>query len=260
MRMLFIGDVVGKPGRRLLKNYLPGLMEKERVDLAVANGENAAGGAGITEKVYRELLDCGVSVVTGGNHSWDQKDVFSFIDGAVCLLRPANLPQETTPGKGALIFEAAGTRIGIINLLGRVFMSPVDCPFRRAEAEIAALKKETGLIVVDFHAEATSEKQAMAWFLDGKVGAVIGTHSHVQTADARILPGETAYITDVGMVGLYDSILGVDPVGPLNRFLTGLPHRIEITGGRTCFNAVLLEFEGISGKAKVIKPIFEIFE
>lgn len=260
MNILFIGDIVGKPGRDCLKYYLPILKKKHNFDFIIANGENAAGGAGMTEKIFSELLNIGVDLVTGGNHIWDQKDIFNFIDSEPRMIRPANYPVETTPGRGSHIIERKRRtkKIAVLNLIGRVFMKPADCPFRTADRELAILKDKTNHIIVDFHAEATSEKQAMGWYLDGQVSAVLGTHSHVQTADQRILPKNTAYITDVGMTGLYDSILGVDKSGPLKRFTTQLPHRLNISDGRKLFNAVAISINKETGKAIAIERIFEI--
>ena len=260
MRLLFIGDVVGKTGRNSLMKCLPDIYSNERIDLTAANGENAAGGAGITHQVYVELRNMGVDVITGGNHSWDQKEVLNFIDHEPSLIRPANYPPDTTPGEGSVIIEPAngGPRVAVLNLIGRVFMRHADCPFRSADREIEQLKDKADFIVVDFHAEATSEKEALGWYLDGRVSAVIGTHSHVQTADERILPQGTAYITDVGMAGLYDSILGVDKEGPLKRFLTQMPHKLSISDGKKVFNAVIVELDEKSGKAVAIERIYRI--
>jgi 2',3'-cyclic-nucleotide 2'-phosphodiesterase len=260
MRIIFIGDLVGKPGRQYLQEHLPELKRTAKADLVIANGENAAGGAGITEKVYHEIRKSGVDLITGGNHIWDQKDIFNFIDREERMLRPANYPVETTPGRGALLINMKNgkKKVAVINLIGRIFMKAVDCPFRAADREIETLKNQTPVILVDFHAEATSEKQAMGWYLDGRVSAVIGTHSHVQTADERLLPKGTAYITDVGMVGLYDSILGVDRQEPLQMFLTQQPQRFSIGKGRTIFNAVLIEVDQQSGKAIRIERISAI--
>ena len=260
MRILFIGDIVGKPGRECLKSQIPELKKNGRLDFIIANGENAAGGIGMTEKVFDELRADGVDLVTGGNHIWDQQDIYNFIDREPRMIRPANYPVETTPGLGASVIEKkkGKSRLGVINLMGRVFMKPVDCPFRSADREIAFLKQKAEVIIVDFHAEATSEKQALGWYLDGQVGAVIGTHTHVQTADQRILPGGTAYISDVGMSGLYDSILGVDKGGPLKRFLTQLPHKLSISEGKTLFNAVIIEINDATGKAETIERISKV--
>jgi hypothetical protein len=260
MNIIFIGDVVGKPGRESLRNTLPELRKRYEPGLVIANGENVAGGAGINEKTYREILSCGVDVVTGGNHTWDRKEVFQFIDKEVTLIRPANLPEKTTPGRGVTIFKTAKGQytVAVINLQGRVFMTPVDCPFSAADRELEKLAGKVNAVIVDFHAEATSEKEAMGWHLDGRVSAVVGTHSHVQTADERILPQGTAYISDAGMTGLYDSILGVDPEGPLKRFTTQLPCRLKISKGRKLFNAVIIHINVDSGKAESIERIFQI--
>lgn len=259
MRILFIGDVVGKPGRQYLQENLASLKKMHRIDFIIVNGENAAGGAGMTEKIYSELRSMGIDVVTGGNHIWDRLDIFNFIDREPRMIRPANYPLETTPGLGSVVIEKAKgkTRLAVINLIGRVFMKPVDCPFRAADRELLMLKKKVDLVIIDFHAEATSEKQALGWYLDGQVSAVIGTHTHIQTADQRILPKGTAYISDVGMVGLYDSILGVDKEGPLTRFVTQLPHKLSISEGKTVFNAVIIEVNEISGKTISIERIYK---
>lgn len=258
MKVLFIGDIVGKTGRDSLSRNLPGLKIKYSPDIIIANGENAAGGAGITEKVFRELRISGVDVVTGGNHTWDQKDIFNFIGNEPCLLRPANYPEETTPGNGSVIYETGKSRIkvAVINLIGRVFMRPVDCPFKAADREINKVIGAAEVILIDFHAEATSEKQAMGWYLNGRVSAVIGTHSHVQTADERLLTGNTAYITDAGMTGLYNSILGVDIDGPLERFTTGLPNRLHISEGESLLNAVVITIDEKRNEALSIDRIF----
>ncbi len=257
--ILFIGDIVGKPGREAVNKVLPGLIARRNPDLVIANGENAAGGAGITEKVLDELTEAGIDLVTGGNHIWDRKEIFQFIDSSEQLLRPANYP-EGTPGRGSIVIERNGIRYCIANILGRVFMRPIDCPFSCANKICTAQGKDADITIIDFHTEATSEKQALAWHLNGRVGAVIGTHTHVQTADERILPGGTAYISDVGMAGQYNSILGVDPEGPLKRFLTQLPAELSITGGRKLFNAVFIDFEVRTGKALSIERINSIIK
>lgn len=260
IRVVLVGDIVGKPGRRCLKNSLPSLLEGKGEVLVIANGENAAGGAGLTAGVFRELRDSGVDVVTGGNHIWDRREILDFIDEEERLLRPANLPPETTPGRGMIVIKCGVYSVAVINLVGRVFMNPADCPFRTAERELSACKGLAATVIVDFHGEATSEKQALGWYLDGRAGAVLGTHSHVQTADERILPGGTAYISDVGMTGLYDAILGVDCRGPLQRFLTQRPHQLKLTTGRTMFNAVIVELNPLTGKALSIERIFRVLE
>lgn len=259
MRILFIGDIVGKPGRKYLQKHLADLKKTLCLDFIIANGENAAGGAGMNEKIFSELRSMGIDVVTGGNHIWDRQDIFNFIDREPRMIRPANYPLETTPGLGSVIVERlkGKTKLAVINLIGRVFMKPVDCPFRAADRELLPLKGKVDLVIVDFHAEATSEKQALGWYLDGQVSAVVGTHTHIQTADQRILPKGTAYISDVGMVGLYDSILGVDKGGPLKRFITQLPHQLTISEGKIVFNAVIIEINELSGEAVSIERIYE---
>ena len=259
MRILFIGDIVGKPGRKYLQEHLAELKKTLCLDFIIANGENAAGGAGMTENIFIELRSMGIDVVTGGNHIWDRQDIFNFIDREPRMIRPANYPLETTPGLGSVIVERlkGKTKLAVINLIGRVFMKPVDCPFRAADRELLLLKSKVDLVIVDFHAEATSEKQALGWYLDGQVSAVVGTHTHIQTADQRILPKGTAYISDVGMVGLYDSILGVDKGGPLKRFITQLPHKLTISEGKIVFNAVIIEINELSGEAVSIERIYK---
>ncbi len=260
MRIMFIGDVVGKPGRLYLKNNLHDLKIKHKTDFILANGENSAGGAGITEKVFLELRSLGIDVITGGNHIWDQKDIYNFIEKEDRIIRPANYPVETTPGLGSVLIKGKGgkVKLAVINLIGRIFMKAVDCPFRTADREVERYTDYTKNIIIDFHAEATSEKQAMGWYLDGRVSAVVGTHSHVQTADQRILINDTAYITDVGMVGLYDSILGVDKSEPLKMFLSQIPQQFNISQGKVLFNAVLIEIDDFTGKALAIERIYEI--
>jgi metallophosphoesterase (TIGR00282 family) len=254
MKLLFIGDVVGSPGRKMVEQYLPKLKAKHQPNVIIMNGENAAGGKGITGKIYRSFLEQGAHAVTLGNHAWDNRDIFEFIDGAKSLVRPANFPLGT-PGKGIAYVQTEQGDVAIINLQGRTFLPAIDCPFRKADELIAEALERTNIIFVDFHAEATSEKQAMGWYLDGRVSAVIGTHTHVQTADARILPKGTAYMTDVGMTGLYDGILGVDREAVLRKFLTSLPVRFEVPEGRSQLNAVLIHIEPKNGKAKAIERI-----
>ncbi|MGG3466707.1 TIGR00282 family metallophosphoesterase [Neobacillus pocheonensis] len=255
MNLLFIGDVVGSPGRDMVKEYLPKLKEKYRPHLTIINGENAAGGKGITEKIYRQFLEQGAQAVTLGNHAWDNREIFEFIDKAKYLVRPANFPKNT-PGTGLVFLKINDLEVAIINLQGRTFMNPIDCPFQKADELVSIAKERTPFIFVDFHAEVTSEKQAMGWYLDGRVSAVVGTHTHVQTADNRILPGGTAYLTDVGMTGPYDGILGVEREAVLKRFLTSLPVRFEVpTAGRNQLSAVLIDLDRKSGQAKKIQPI-----
>jgi len=252
IRILFFGDVIGHPGRSILRRCIPVLHQKFSPDIIIANGENAAGGVGITEKIGMEILSY-VDVLTSGNHIWDKKEGIEYIDKEPRVLRPANYP-DINPGRGTYIFEsAAGDKIGILNLQGRVFMEALDCPFRSADKSIEFLKENTHVIVVDFHAEATSEKQALGWYLDGKVSAVIGTHTHIPTADERILPGGTAYITDAGMVGGLNSVIGIRKSQALQRFLTARPQRFDPSKEGILLNAVYLEVDRDSGKATSIK-------
>ena len=249
--ILFLGDIIGRPGRRILDKYLHRIVKKYSPVLIIANGENAAGGLGITEKVGEELFT-EIDVLTSGNHIWDKKEALDYLAQEPRLLRPANYPPQN-PGKGTYVFEAAGGKIGILNLQGRVFMEPIDCPFRNSDEEIERLRASTPVIVVDFHAEATSEKQAMGWYLDGKVSAVIGTHTHVPTADERILPQGTAFITDVGMVGAYNSVIGIRRDQAVKRFLTARPQRFEPGKEGALFSAVFVEVDPKTGKALSIR-------
>ena len=254
MKVLFIGDVVGSPGRDALKEFLPKIKSKFKPDVTIVNGENAAAGKGITEKIYHEIRQSGADIITLGNHTWAKKEIFDFIDDAEDMIRPANFPSGN-PGKGYLIKKFGNRKIAVINGQGRTFMPPIDCPFRVIEDIVAEVKEETPFIFLDFHAEATSEKQAMGWFLDGQVSAVVGTHTHVQTADERILPGGTAYISDVGMTGPYDGILGVEKEVVINRFLTNLPARFEVTSGREQINGVFITLNNTTGLADSIQRI-----
>ncbi|OGD27775.1 MAG: metallophosphoesterase [Candidatus Aminicenantes bacterium RBG_19FT_COMBO_59_29] len=249
---LFIGDIIGHPGRRALRRCLPRLREKYSPDFIVANAENAAGGMGITEEVGTELLGL-VDVLTSGNHVWDKKEALPYLDREPRLLRPANYPSPN-PGKGSYILESTrGWKAGVLNLQGRVFMEPLDCPFRVADGEVAKLRAVTPVIVVDFHAEATSEKQALGWYLDGKVSALVGTHTHVPTADERILPRGTAYITDVGMVGGYHSVIGIRPEQAVARFLTARPQRFEPEKEGLVFSSVYIEVDAATGRALSVR-------
>ncbi|MEI5906261.1 TIGR00282 family metallophosphoesterase [Bacillus spongiae] len=255
MQLLFIGDVVGSPGRDMIKTYLPKLKEKYRPHFTIINGENSAGGRGITEKIYRQFLESGANVVTLGNHAWDNREVFEFIDGAKALVRPANFPHNA-PGKGLIFQKFNALEIAVINLQARTFMPALDCPFTEAEKLVEEARERTNIIFVDFHGEATSEKQAMGWYLDGKVTAVVGTHTHVQTADERILPKGTAYLSDVGMTGPYDGILGMEREAVIGRFLTSLPTRFEVPKeGRTQLSACLIDIDEKTGKARKIQRI-----
>ncbi|GGA62446.1 TIGR00282 family metallophosphoesterase [Ornithinibacillus halotolerans] len=255
MKILFIGDVFGSPGRDMVQEYLPQLKDKHKPNVIIINGENAASGKGITEKIYKQFMGLGAHVVTMGNHTWDKKDIFEFIDDAKNLIRPANFP-EGIPGKGLTFVNINGLEIAILNLQGRTFLPPIDDPFKKVDELINEAKKRTNIIFLDFHAEATSEKQAMAWYVDGRVSAVVGTHTHTQTADNRILPKGTAYITDVGMTGPYDGILGVEREAVIQKFLTSLPVRFEPDKkGRNQLNGVLITVDPKSGKGIKIERI-----
>ncbi len=255
MRVLFIGDIVGKPGRLLVRRALPGLAHRYDADLVIANAENAAAGRGITAKIGAAILETGVDVMTSGNHVWDQREAVEYIAVEPRLLRPANFPAGV-PGTGHHVARsAAGHAVGVVNVMGRVFMVPLDNPFEVVLEQIERVQKETSVIVVDFHAEATSEKIAMGWHLDGRVTAVVGTHTHVQTADEQILPGGTAYITDVGMTGPHDSIIGVEKEAALGRFLNSMPARFEPATGRPLLHAVLITADPDTGKATAIERL-----
>ncbi|MFQ5912292.1 MAG: TIGR00282 family metallophosphoesterase [Nitrospinota bacterium] len=256
VRILFISDIVGKPGRRILRERLAESMAEHNVDFCVANGENAAGGVGLTGEVADELFRVGVQVLTSGNHIWGKREILDLIPVEPRILRPANYPPGT-PGRGAHVYQASrGVRVGVLNLFGRVFSPfPLDCPFRAATEQVERLRAETPVILVDMHAEATSEKIAMGWFLDGQVSAVLGTHTHVQTCDERILPGGTAYITDVGMTGPWVSVIGVKRDLAIQRFLTALPQRFEPASGPAQLNAVFLTVDGETGRALSIERI-----
>jgi len=255
MKLLFIGDIVGKIGRNAIKALLPNLMDKYKIDLVIANGENIAGGFGLTEALVSELYKMGVHVITTGNHVWDKKEIVNYISKDNRLLRPLNYPPGV-PGYGSVIYTLPdGMKAGIINLSGRVFMPSMDCPFRTASPEIEYVKKQTDIIIIDLHAEATSEKIAFGYFVDGKVSAVIGTHTHVQTADEKILPQGTAYITDVGMTGPSHSVIGIGVDQIIQRFLTGMPDRFITAGGDGILSAVVIEISNDSGKATAIQRL-----
>lgn len=255
MKVLFIGDIVGKPGRKVISALLPGIVGRHGVDIVIANCENAAGGFGVTRKIVDELYHNEIDILTSGNHIWDKKEASNFIDDYETLLRPANYP-EGTVGKGSVVIDTRlGISLGVLNLEGRIFMKPLDSPFRVAEREIERLKNKTDIIIVDMHAEATSEKEALGWFLDGKVSAVLGTHTHVQTADERVLPGGTAYITDVGMTGPFDSVLGIKKEVALERFLTLLPNRFDVAKGDIRIQGVLIDIDNNTGRACSIERL-----
>jgi metallophosphoesterase (TIGR00282 family) len=241
MRVLFIGDIVGSPGRQIVRDRLPDIIEHQHIDLVIANGENSAAGFGITPRIAEELLQHGVDVLTGGNHSWDRKEIFEFIPHEPRLLRPANFA-EGNPGSGLYVGTAKnGVKYAVLNVQGRVFLPPNDDPFKKADCELAKLPADVAFILVDVHAETTSEKIGFGWHLDGRVSAVVGTHTHVTTADERVLPEGTAYITDVGMTGPHDGIIGMERHAIIKKFLDGLPTRFEVATGDIQMNAVLIE-------------------
>ena len=255
MKILFIGDIVGKPGREIIRKGLPGLAEHLEADLVIANAENAAAGFGVTKDIGDTLLESGVHVMTSGNHIWAKKEVIEYIGAQPRLLRPANYPAGV-PGRGSYVAQTSdGRAVGVINVMGRVFMQSIDDPFTIVLKEIEAMRGRTKVIVVDFHAEATSEKVAMGWHLDGKVTLVVGTHTHVQTADERVLPNGTAYITDAGMTGPHDSIIGMEREPSLARFLNGMPARYEPATGNPRLNGVVIEADDKTGRALSINRV-----
>ncbi|MEA3328441.1 MAG: TIGR00282 family metallophosphoesterase [Candidatus Omnitrophota bacterium] len=257
MKVLMIGDIVGSPGRQAIKTLLGKLKTVHKPELVVANGENAAGGSGLTPAMVKELLSFGIDVITSGDHIWKKKEVLDIIDIENRLLRPANYPFGV-PGKGSLVIEGkSGIKIGVINLLGRVFMMPMDCPFKSVREEIDRIKKETRVIVVDIHAEATSEKIAMGWYLDGLVSAVAGTHTHVQTSDEKILPNKTAYISDIGMTGPINSVLGRRKEQVLERFITCMPVRFQMADENIQLQGVVIDIDPRTGRASFIERIIE---
>lgn len=260
VRVLFFGDIVGKPGRRAMRHFLPQLSDKHRADLVIANGENSAGGFGLTVDTAREMFDDGVDVITTGNHVWDKREIMEYIDRTPRLLRPANYP-DGVPGEGSVTVRTPGGHlISVVNLIGRVFMGLVDDPFSRAHREVSRLSKESRIIIVDFHGEETREKQALGHFLDGTVSAVIGTHTHIQTADERILPGGTAFITDAGMTGPTDSVIGVKKERAIARFLTSMPQRFETAKHEVQAQGVLITIDPKTGNACDILRFKEKYE
>ena len=250
MRILMIGDVIGRPGRRAVREALPGLREEHAVDLAIANGENTAGGLGLTSETAKELFDSGVDVITSGNHIWDQKEIIPFLEGEMAIIRPLNYPPGV-PGRGYVIMG----EVLVVNLLGRTFMGNFDCPFRAVDRLLEDLVDRPAVIIADFHGEATSEKVAMGWYLDGRVSAVLGTHTHVGTVDVRLLPKGTAYVTDVGMTGPVDSVIGDDADAVIRRFLTQLPHRLSVGKGSLVLNSVLVDVDERTGRATGITRV-----
>ena len=256
MKLLFIGDIVGRPGRDLLRRHLKALAASLAVDLVIANGENAAGGNGITRDNAKEIFGAGVDVITTGNHVWDKREALEFIVGEPRLIRPANYP-DGTPGLGSYVaVSATGVKVGVVNVMGRVFLHAIDDPFRAADREIARVKDAGAQVVfVDMHAETTSEKVALGWYLDGQVAAVVGTHTHVQTADERILPGGTACLTDVGMTGPHDGVIGMDKTAVIARFVTGLPGRFEPATGDVRLHGVTITTDPSTGRATAIERV-----
>ena len=255
MRILFLGDIFGKPGRKLVQAKLRGLLHEYRIDFCVANIENAAGGFGITRPIADELLGYGIDLLTSGNHIWDKHAIIPYLSEQPRLLRPHNYPKGV-PGTGIYVGDTnCGVRIGVLNLQGRVFMASIDCPFATGLAAVELIRKQTPVIVVDFHAEATSEKQAIGWYLDGHVSAVVGTHTHVQTADDRLLPRGTAYITDIGMTGPHDSVIGSVPDLALERFLRQIPVRLEPASGNLRICGVVIEIDESTGRALSIERL-----
>ena len=241
MRVLFIGDIVGSPGREIVRERLADLVSQRGINLVIANGENAASGFGITPRLTDELLNMGIDVLTGGNHSWDRKEILEYLPHQPRLLRPANFP-EGNPGKGSFVGTTKnGIKYAVLNLQGRVFLTPIDDPFRKADDELRRLPNDVAFVLVDRHAETTSEKLAMGWYLDGRVTAVVGTHTHVVTADEHVLPQGTAFICDVGMTGPHGGVIGMDREGIIKRFLDGLPARFEVASGDVQMNCVLID-------------------
>lgn len=260
MRILFLGDVVGKPGRQAIRSLLPRLIDREQLALVIANCENVAGGAGVDPQGAHDLLAAGVDVLTSGNHVWRKKEIIEFVDNDRRMVRPANFPP-SVPGRGWTVSETAdGTPVAVINLIGRVFMDSVDCPFRTVEALLPDVRARARVIIVDMHGEATSEKVAMGWFLNGKVSAVLGSHTHVQTADERVLPGGTAYITDVGMCGPTESVIGVKKELVLQRFLTHMPVKFEVATGTAVVQGAFVEVDPATGKAESIRRLQQVGE
>jgi metallophosphoesterase (TIGR00282 family) len=251
MRVLFIGDIVGAPGRQIVQDRLADVVAQRQIDLVIANGENSASGFGITPRLADDLLGMGIEVLTGGNHSWDRKEILEYLPHQPRLLRPGNFP-EGTPGMGIYVGVAKnGVKFAVLNLQGRVFMTPIDDPFRKADAELATLPADVAFVLVDMHAETTSEKVAMGWYLDGRVTAIVGTHTHVATADEHVLPEGTAYITDVGMTGPHGGVIGMDKAGIIKKFLDGLPARFEVASGDVQMNCVLIETDDLGARNSV---------
>jgi metallophosphoesterase (TIGR00282 family) len=255
MKLLFVGDIVGSSGRQIVSDRLADIVQMRRIDLVIANGENSASGFGITPRLADELFEAGVEVLTGGNHIWDRKEILDYFPTHPRLLRPANFA-DVNPGSGLYVGAARnGVPYAVLNLQGRVFMASNDCPFRAADRELARIPAEVRVIFVDFHAETTSEKEAMGWYLDGRVSAVIGTHTHVATADEQILPGGTAFQTDAGMTGPHNGVIGMDKAAILRKFLDGQPARFEVATGDVQMNTVLIDVDETTGRARAIERV-----
>jgi len=254
LTVICVGDVFGEPGRRAVQMLLPKLKKQHEADLAVVNVENSASGFGVTPLIARTFLEQGVDVMTSGNHIWDKKEIIEYIGKENLLLRPANYPPGT-PGAGSIVIKAGPHKVAVLNLMGRVFLPDLDCPFRKANEEVERLRAETPIIVVDMHAEATSESAAMGWHLDGRVSAVVGTHRHVQTADERLLPKGTAYITDLGLTGPTDSVIGVEPELALARFLSGMPNRFEPAKGPAMLQGAVIRIDPETGRGLSIERL-----
>jgi metallophosphoesterase (TIGR00282 family) len=254
MNILMVGDVFGEPGRAAVARLLPRLRQEHAIDFCVVNVENAAGGFGVTPPMAKQILEQGADVMTSGNHIWDKREIVEYIAKENLLLRPANYPTGT-PGAGYVTLKTGPHKVAVLNLMGRVFMNPIDCPFRKADEIVPELRRETPIVLVDMHAEATSESVAMGWYLDGRVSAVVGTHRHVQTADERVLPGGTAYITDLGMTGPTDGVIGVDRDVILQRFLTQMPMRFEAARGPAALHGAIIVVDPESGRASDIRRL-----
>lgn len=257
MNVLMVGDVIGRPGRTALRRGLDRLSRRVDLDFVVVNGENAAAGLGLTVDIAREIFDMGADVITSGNHIWNKKEIGGFLDAEARLLRPANYP-DGAPGRGAGVFiSTIGTKIGVLNLEGRTFMHSLDCPFVEADRLVESLKKQTPVVLVDFHAETTSEKMALGHYLAGRVSLVVGTHTHVQTADERIFDGGTGYLTDLGMTGGFDGVIGFRSEQAIERFLTQRPLRLEVAKGHLVLNGVMADIDPDSGETRHIERVFE---
>jgi metallophosphoesterase (TIGR00282 family) len=255
VNLLFVADIFGSPGRRAVRDLLPEIVSSMGIDLVIANVENAASGFGVTREILDEIKGLGVACMTSGNHIWDRREALPLLDQEPLLLRPHNYP-EGAPGRGVTIVQtASGTKVGVLNLMGRVFMRELECPFRVADVQVARLREETPIIFLDFHAEATAEKIALGWHLDGRISALVGTHTHVQTADERILPRGTGYITDAGMTGPHDSVIGVRKDQAIRKFLTLLPTRFEPATGDVRLHGVHLEIDEVTGRCRHIERV-----